>query len=138
MFWNLQKWFEKTLWTKVMIDEKIVGDDNESAIVKITMSWINWKLRLSLCLYSRIDGALFCVFTFCKWSLWWLDCCCIIGDWIVMKNESSFAGKDLHGYFCFVVIDERIFANKSCEWWRGRANEFLSWVCFSGKTFFLI
>jgi hypothetical protein len=29
-----------------------------------------------------------------------------------MKNESSFSRKDLHGYFCYVVIDERIFADK--------------------------
>jgi hypothetical protein len=43
----------------------------------------------------------------------------------------------LHGYFCFVVIDERIFANKGCEWWKGRANEFLSWVYVSRKAFFL-
>jgi hypothetical protein len=40
VFWNLQKWFEKTLWIKVMMDEKIVGDDNKSAVIKITMSWI--------------------------------------------------------------------------------------------------
>ncbi len=112
LFWNLQKWFEKTLWTKVMTYEKIVGDDNGSAVVKITMSWIGGNLRLSLYLYSKIDRALFCVFTFCRWLLWWLDCFCFDGDWIVMKNESSFSRKDLHGCFCYVVIDERIFADK--------------------------
>jgi hypothetical protein len=38
VFRNLQKRFEKTLLTKVMMDEKIVGDDNKSVVVKITMS----------------------------------------------------------------------------------------------------
>ncbi len=74
-----------------------------------------WKLRLSPCLHSKIDRALFYVFTFCRWSLWWLDCCCFVGDWIVMKNESSFSRMDLHDYFCFVVIDENIFVDKGAN-----------------------
>jgi hypothetical protein len=32
-----------------------------------------------------------------------------------MKNESSFARMDLHGYFCFVVIDENIFVDKGAN-----------------------
>jgi hypothetical protein len=71
------------------------------------MDMIRQRLGLSLCFYSRIDGALFCVFTFCKRSWWCLECC-FVGDLIAMKNEASFARKDLHGCFCYIAIDERI------------------------------
>lgn len=72
------------------------------------MDMIRQRLGLSLYFYSRIDGALFCVFTFCRWSLRCLECCCFVGDLITMKNETSFARKNLHGCFCSIAIDERI------------------------------
>ncbi len=57
------------------------------------------------------------------------DCCSFVGDWIVMKNQSSFAWMDLHGYFCFIVIDENIFVDKVVN--GEKVEQMNSWIGFA-------